>query len=625
MARMHPDDIEGYPRATEGEKRVFRFLREAARPQEDWIGWYAPPTGAAGKEPDFVLFGDRLGLLVLEVKDWTIRQILSYTPHTFTLRIGGKTQKKTNPDRQAKGYVNALVDRLRGVREFAAAHPFHEGGIRIPVGRMVVFPHIARREYFDRGLQWLIPVERALFREDLEGTGEILRDTSGKRFQERVSGSLPFRFRGLGGKARDRLCFALWPGSDIELPQRQGPGRDAFAGEVRALDEAQAGLARGLGAGHRIVKGPSGSGKTLVLVHRCCQLRRYDPRVKRILLVCYNIALTRYLARLIQEKGLGLGESGIEVRHFYDLCSRILGEAVSYENEGDEYYGLVTQEALARVRAGESRVGHYDAVLVDEGQDFDGPMLATLMALLRSGGDLVIALDPYQDLYRRKIPWKALGIKAAGRTVHLKRVYRNTTEVFAFTRCFMGAEIRGDGQLALLPEDCALQGPRPELRRFGSQAEVESFVLDHLQDSMDREDFKRSEIALVYDDKIYGPERFAYDNRALPMRLLVRLEAAGIPATWVSQDVRSKEMYDVTTDRVSLISIHSAKGLDFDLVYLMGLDHIQPSGATREKLTALVYVAMTRAKYRLVIPYVQETELIGRMKDCLARQARGGG
>ena len=31
-----------------------------------------------------------------------------------------------------------------------------------------------------------------------------------------------------------------------------------------------------------------------------------------------------------------------------------------------------------------------------------------------------------------------------------------------------------------------------------------------------------------------------------------------------------------------------------------------------------VYVAMTRATYRLVIPYVEETELIARMKKCLS-------
>jgi superfamily I DNA/RNA helicase len=81
--------------------------------------------------------------------------------------------------------------------------------------------------------------------------------------------------------------------------------------------------------------------------------------------------------------------------------------------------------------------------------------------------------------------------------------------------------------------------------------------------------------------------------------------------------VRAKEGFDITKDRVSLISIHSSKGLDFDLVYLIGIDHIRPTDAYKETAISIVYVAMTRAKYRLVIPYVEETEIVARMKGCL--------
>jgi superfamily I DNA/RNA helicase len=73
-------------------------------------------------------------------------------------------------------------------------------------------------------------------------------------------------------------------------------------------------------------------------------------------------------------------------------------------------------------------------------------------------------------------------------------------------------------------------------------------------------------------------------------------------------------MFDVTTDRVSLISIHSSKGLDFDLVYLVGMDRIHITDKTWPNIRMLIYVAMTRAKYRLVIPYVEETELIKRIR-----------
>jgi superfamily I DNA/RNA helicase len=334
--------------------------------------------------------------------------------------------------------------------------------------------------------------------------------------------------------------------------------------------------------------------------------------------VCFNIALVSYLKRLIQEKGLGIGRNGIQVCHYYELCSQIIGEPVHYENEEPDYYDLVTQEALDKARIGHCGVSPFDAILVDEAQDFNDDMLKVLLALLRPGGDLVISLDSYQDIYMRRPSWKSLGIRAGGRTHYLKKVYRNTAEIHDFTQRFIGQQPAPERQLALLPYDFAFHGEPPLVHRFQSTEEAEDFLITDLHKSIQEAEYKRSEIAIIYDDKVYGPSRFAYDNRALPMRLLRSLEVSGIPATWVSQDVRAKEMYDVATDRVSLISIHSSKGLDFNLVYLIGLDHIQPTGDMKGALVSLVYVAMTRAKYRLVIPYVEETELVRRMKNCLS-------
>ncbi len=58
----------------------------------------------------------------------------------------------------------------------------------------------------------------------------------------------------------------------------------------------------------------------------------------------------------------------------------------------------------------------------------------------------------------------------------------------------------------------------------------------------------------------------------------------------------------------------------YDLVYLVAVDHIRPTEAKKDALIPLVYVAMTRARYRLVIPYVEEMELISRLKRCIAKQ-----
>lgn len=617
MAKMHPTDIEGYEKATEGEKRVFRFLKEAARPHKGFICWYEPSIGTSGAEPDFILFSKRLGLLVIEVKDWSAKQIISCNPHQFTILASRKKLKKSNPDRQARGYVNALKDKLQEFPVFISDHPHHAGDVKIPIGRMVAFPNISREEYTESRFKWFVESESTLFRDDLDSAGDILHDRSGRKFSDKISAVFPFPFTGITPKEVDTLGFIIWPEVKIALPHRPGSEKSKFQRSVQALDEAQARLALRLEPGHQIIKGPPGSGKTLLLVHRCSHLYKYQPKIKQILLVCYNITLVSYLKRLIQEKGLGTSDSGIHVYHFYELCSGVLEESVHFENENSDYYALVAREALGKVQRGQSSIGPFDAILVDEGQDFSTGMLGFLLSLLRPEGDLVISLDNYQDLYMARPSWKSLGIKASGRTHHLKKAYRNTRQIFEFTQRFIGEGPRVGKQLLLLPDDFEFHGEPPELRQFQDDDSIEDFLIRDLGKSIKDREYNRSEIAIIYDDKVYGLDRFAYDNRAIPMRILNRLNSAGIPATWVSRDVRSKEMYDVTTDRVSLISIHSSKGLDFDLVYLIGMDRIHPTAQNRRRLISLIYVAMTRAKYRLVIPYVEEIAIIEKMKECL--------
>lgn len=614
MAQMHPEAIEKYPQATPGEKMFFRFIGEAAKPDKDFICWYEPALGVSGKVPDFVLFGKTLGLVVFEVKDWKNKQIISYDPHQFTILTNGHQEERTNPYRQAKGYVDTLLEELRKNSEFRADELGY-GKVKIPISRMVVFPYLKQGEYSDRNLHYLIPRERVLLEEDLTPAGEFLVDNSGKRLLEFLESPMPFRFTGLKLKGIKRLSKILWPVSKIALPVRAGSGKSKFQDEVRWLDQFQERISIGLGNGHRIIKGPPGSGKTLVIAHRCQHLFMYSPKTRRILIVCYNIALTSYLKRLLMEKGVGIGPEGIEVHHFYDLCGKILDETIHFEKEDSDYYDLVIEETIEKVKDGSSGLGKFDAILIDEGQDFNDQMLSVLLGLLKPSGDLVIALDSFQDLYMRKRSWKSLGIKAAGRTKQLRNVYRNTSEIFSFAEGFVG-KVKKNGKQLALPFDSSLHGEQPSLKQFESHQKMEAFIVDDLKESLENRSYIKSEVAIIYDDKIYDSAGFVYGNRGLPERLVHRLENSGIAATWVSQDVRSKETYDVTTDRVSIISIHSSKGLDFDLVYLVGMDNFHVTDHTRNALLSLVYVAITRAKFRLIIPYVVENEILIRMKAC---------
>jgi hypothetical protein len=345
---MYPQTLSCCEGALDGERQVYLFLKEVAKPRQKVICWFKPEI--LGSEPDFVLYCQNHGLIVIEVKDWAIQQIKEANPESFTLFISGKYEKRSNPFRQARGYVHALMEALKKAQCFASDDPSHPGKLKVPIGRLVAFPNIEKREYCQRGLDGLIPLQSALFKDDFEPLGEICRDTSGKKFHEKVCGTCPFPFGGLKESEVGKLKALIWPEIRIDLPERKGMAKERFQIEVCALDEAQAKLALYLKPGHQIIKGPPGSGKTLVLVNRCCYIRRFCSDIKRILIVCFNIVLQSYLKRLIQEKGIGVGTGGIEVRHIFELCSQIISQTVEFEKKGTPYYDSVIELTLETVK-----------------------------------------------------------------------------------------------------------------------------------------------------------------------------------------------------------------------------------------------------------------------------------
>lgn len=79
------------------------------------------------------------------------------------------------------------------------------------------------------------------------------------------------------------------------------------------------------------------------------------------------------------------------------------------------------------------------------------------------------------------------------------------------------------------------------------------------------------------------------------------------------------DKYDEDADAVVLMTIHAAKGLEFPVVFLAGMeDGIFPSEQNRgdeaemSEERRLCYVAITRAKERLVITYAKERMMYGR-------------
>jgi hypothetical protein len=595
---------------TQGEARVYTFLRDVPKPDDRYIVWYAPDL--KGLEPDFLLYSKDIGLVVLEVKDWALDQIVEADREDVTVLYDGKPTRVRNPMRQARDYATALMEILQKDGRLISRDPTFYGKCRVPISCGVVFTNINKFEFEQSDISSVIEPHKVFFWDDLHPQSELCADLSGQKFARVLESKFPPLFPcRLSASEATHLRALIFPTFRVETPDR-GQIRDVAEQleHIRCLDHHQEGIARRCEGGLQVLRGPSGSGKTLVLVHRAVLLLKKDPRVKRVLILCYNITLPGFIRRLLAAKGVPLGPAGVEVMHFYELCSKILGEPIAYENEDSEFYSLVAAEAAEKARDCGLK---FDAVLVDEGQDFSTEMVRTALGVLAEGSDhFMIAMDEGQTIYPPRRALSEIAAFDAAKVHHLSCPYRSTRELAVFAEQFLGRE--AEDALDGLRKAFLLHGPGPDLVQCPDYAAVCGEVAERVRALLDT-GFPAAEIAVLY------ASSRTEEGFDIPRTVMDRLHEKGVLTVWASEDSRSKRDYDVSIQRVAVSTIHSVKGLDYACVFLLGIDLLGLRDLSKEQKRKLTYVGISRARYRLVIPYVEETTLIARLKAAAETQS----
>lgn len=168
--------------------------------------------------------------------------------------------------------------------------------------------------------------------------------------------------------------------------------------------------------GRRRITGPAGTGKSLVLAGRAAQLATEG---RKVLVLSFNKTLWHYLHGLFHRH---LAHIGGEPRHsqyvtfshlhgyMRVICRSNLSTYSRYLdlwNDRDEELGPPT-EAIVRLSVealGVLAEHRYDAVLIDEGQDWDAAWWPVIEASLAPGGECLLVEDVTQDLYGRADSW----------------------------------------------------------------------------------------------------------------------------------------------------------------------------------------------------------------------------
>ena len=390
-------------RLTDGERRVFEFF-DALLPLE-WEIYVQPHLN--GLRPDFVLLNPEVGIGVFEVKDWNIE--------------GKDLPRNDNPVAKVVLYKHQILN-LYCPRLGIRALEYLEARAVVTAGIIIVGTSTERAKDLLRPNQTqLCLLGRPARYHPIAGWDALERkdiDTVFPDWRRARSGFMEQRF------ADDLRTWLVEP--DHAATQREPLSLDARQRSIVTTPPSTK-------SGYRRIKGPAGSGKSLVVAARAAHLAMEG---RDVLVISYNITLLHYLRDLAvryPEPGKGF-TNRITWLHFHGWCKQVCVHAgmeaeyralwhdrgehdvfVPDHDTSDEILETKLPALVARVldEAG-NEVPRYDAVLVDEGQDFNLDWWNVLRKVCRPGGEMLLVADETQDIYGRAKSWTDEKMNGAG-------------------------------------------------------------------------------------------------------------------------------------------------------------------------------------------------------------------
>lgn len=235
---------------------------------------------------------------------------------------------------------------------------------------------------------------------------------------------------------------------------------------------------------------------------------------------------------------------------------------------------------LDGIKNGTIQSPEYDAILIDEAQDFAPVWVKTTTSFLKpENGVLFLADDPTQSIYKN-YSWKEKGIPVVGHTRWLTVPYRNTYEIISLAN----ALILNDDDLreSLLSEGLTL----PDAK-----------LLDNIR----------------HDDKPLFVQVTGVDQEAAFIDNTIKdLEKKGISISDMVILYPHKKDYQklqkhLRNKKIRGDSIHSFKGLEAEVVFIIAandsFEDNDRDSETQEK--RVYYMAFTRSRRKLYVSYTR--------------------
>jgi len=550
-----PQKIEGMNKS---EKYIFNKLKQLymAEPQISYL--YLEPK-IKNLTPDFILIDPVRGVVIIEVKAWSIDFIDTLNQKEL---ISTKGDVLENPLYKARRYFNTL----QGVFRFKEELLTQKGELKIKLHSLIAFTNMKQEEAKKAEIDTFFEhyPARVLYKEALS------KLTLDALFDNEIA-AIPLELI-------DIIRVAIFP--EVKITHTSSNNHNRFLDEkILALDIEQERFAKSLPLGHYIITGIPGSGKTVALLSRAIYLAKLHPEWN-VLIMTYNKSLKSQLnlkLDSIKEELdiLDISIANIEVTNFHQKATELSSLSfTNYKDKSDEFWrDILPNDALKQAKPS------YDAILVDEYQDFYKNWFELILKLLitheeegKSYQNLFLAGDRLQSIYNpNEINWKQdIGLDMRGRAKLLKTSYRITKEHIGLG-------------LSILAKS------------------YEKEVGEFYEDAKDvrLENMTSNSIELIEGD--YGGlvhlfqellKSYAYQDILLlaPTWYTINAIKKKLPHE-VQKNISSSK--DLVLNKSIFTTYHSAKGIEAKVAIVVDFEKIEDR--------KLIYVAATRASYKLFL------------------------
>ncbi len=499
--------------------------------------------GMVEGEIDILIFNPKRGIVAIEVKgggiqyDGKLRKWYSYDH----LR---QKHSINDPFKQASRATQAIKDCL--IKEKITS----QGAEAIPVGYAVFFPDIV---WGDNPLP-------------TNAKRELIIDSSHMRNLRKAIVEIFTKFkreyhRPLTDEETEHVRSAiLYPKACVMQTLKSKINRD----EARfvMMTETQKMILDNLEDHKRLaIRGYAGTGKTLLAMEKA---RRLYYKGLKVAVLCYNRALAEDIRRSLIKY-----TDRIRVSHYHSLCARLCKQAgVPFNPPPDEDLERAIEfwkndTPLLLLEALEKVPERYDAIIIDEGQDFREEWFESIKHALvdPENGYFYIFLDPKQAIYCDP---GDLGVPLSD--IVLRTNCRNTKAITDLVKTFGNVEINHHPN--------APDGEKPVFIPYNDRdeelAKIESTIGHLLNEGIEPQD-------IVF-----------LSPHSKPNSCFSNIDK--IAGLSITQELVASE------DGIRFATLHRFKGLEANIVLLCdvtsGDDHCKPEH---------LYVATSRARHRIFI------------------------